>query len=76
MGLDATKKWDAELTGYAPDTSREYDENALSACLNELKALFPELVDIHLPEEAGSDGMVMVSVNKCSVGQGPRVIKP
>nr|WP_086939252.1 4-hydroxy-3-polyprenylbenzoate decarboxylase [Thaumasiovibrio occultus] len=70
MGLDATKKWDAELVGYAPESSRSLTPAALDTIISELKANCSVLQDIYLPAEAHAHGMVIASINKQASGDG------
>ncbi|MFD2179770.1 4-hydroxy-3-polyprenylbenzoate decarboxylase [Veronia pacifica] len=73
MGLDATKKWDAELVGYGADSARTAAEDEVEQRIEALKSAHPELQDIYLPD-AHAHGMVMASINKQAAGDGPRII--
>ncbi|WP_087024688.1 4-hydroxy-3-polyprenylbenzoate decarboxylase [Thaumasiovibrio subtropicus] len=75
MGWDATKKWDAELVGYPQEDTRCADKSVIEATLEALKAMHPELVDLHLPPEAHANGMLMATINKQASGDGPRIIE-
>ncbi|AUW37826.1 4-hydroxy-3-polyprenylbenzoate decarboxylase [Grimontia hollisae] len=75
MGLDVTKKWDAELSGYANHDARIADSAEIESRVAALKAAHTELADIYLPPEAYANGMVMASINKQALGDGPRIIE-
>ncbi|MDD1781975.1 4-hydroxy-3-polyprenylbenzoate decarboxylase [Enterovibrio sp. ZSDZ35] len=75
MGLDATRKWEAENVGYAFPTPRVAESEALNACVSALKQAHPELVDIHLPAEANANSMVLASIRKQAAGDGLRIIR-
>ncbi|PSW19403.1 4-hydroxy-3-polyprenylbenzoate decarboxylase [Photobacterium sanctipauli] len=75
MGLDATKKWVAELANSAGAESAgtlSVDRDALVAAV---RAEFPEIIDFHLPQEAASGRMAIVSIEKTELGQGPKVMQ-
>ncbi len=75
MGWDVTKKWDAELAGYTSSPARISDDADVQTRVAALKSAHPQLVDIYLPPEAHAHGMVMATINKQAVGDGPRVIE-
>ncbi|EOD81816.1 3-polyprenyl-4-hydroxybenzoate carboxy-lyase [Grimontia indica] len=75
MGLDVTKKWEAELSGYANDDARVADSEEIESRVAALKAAHSELTDIYLPPEAHANGMVMATIKKQSLGDGPRIIE-
>lgn len=75
MGLDVTKKWDAEFSGYANHDARIADSAEIESRVAALKAAHTELADIYLPPEAYANGMVMASINKQALGDGPRIIE-
>ncbi|MEZ8287480.1 3-octaprenyl-4-hydroxybenzoate carboxy-lyase [Vibrio splendidus] len=73
MGLDITKKWDAELA-LSPDAkSLPIDSQHIEGCLAELTKTFPEIIDIHLQNDNAC--MVVVSINKQAVGDGKKIIE-
>ncbi|MEZ9724083.1 4-hydroxy-3-polyprenylbenzoate decarboxylase [Vibrio splendidus] len=73
MGLDITKKWDAELA-LSPDAkSLPIDSQHIEGCLAELTETFPEIIDIHLQNDNAS--MVVVSIDKQAAGNGKKIIE-
>ncbi|MGR6832764.1 4-hydroxy-3-polyprenylbenzoate decarboxylase [Aliivibrio wodanis] len=73
MGLDITKKWDAEL---ALSPNAEYsltDSDHIEGCLAEITKTCPEIIDIHLQNNNAS--MVVVSINKQAVGNGKKIMQ-
>ena len=73
MGLDITKKWDAEL---ALSPNVEYsptDSDHIEGCLAEITKTCPEIIDIHLQNNNAS--MVVVSINKQAVGNGKKIMQ-
>lgn len=73
MGLDITKKWDAEL---ALSPNVEYsptDSDHIEGCLAEITKACPEIIDIHLQNSNAS--MVVVSINKQMVGSGKKIMQ-
>jgi 4-hydroxy-3-polyprenylbenzoate decarboxylase len=73
MGLDITKKWDAEL---ALSPNVEYsltDSEQIEGCLAEITKACPEIIDIHLQNNNAS--MVVVSINKQAVGNGKKIME-
>ena len=73
MGLDVTKKWDAEL---ALSPNVEYsltDSEQIEGCLAEITKACPEIIDIHLQNNNAS--MVVVSINKQAVGNGKKIMQ-
>lgn len=73
MGLDITKKWDAEL---ALSPNVEYsltDSEQIEGCLAEITKACPEIIDIHLQNSNAS--MVVVSINKQAVGNGKKIMQ-
>ncbi len=75
MGLDVTKKWDAELVGYSREPDRVASCETIEATMAALKADNPLLSDIYLPPEAHAHGMVMATINKQAAGDGPKMIE-
>ncbi|CAM2965524.1 4-hydroxy-3-polyprenylbenzoate decarboxylase [Vibrio neptunius] len=73
MGLDATIKWDAE---------KALDSQAMAASqtaitdeqLRQLRQAFPEIVDIALPESAGADRFMVLSMKKNHAMQSKAVL--
>ena len=73
MGLDITKKWDAELA-LSPDTpSLPTDNQHIEGCLAQLTETFPEIIDIHLQNDNAC--MVVVSIDKQAAGNGKKIIE-
>ena len=73
MGLDITKKWDAELA-LSPDTpSLPTDNQHIEGCLAQLTETFPEIIDIHLQNDNAY--MVVVSIDKQAAGNGKKIIE-
>ncbi|NOH99011.1 4-hydroxy-3-polyprenylbenzoate decarboxylase [Vibrio sp. 99-70-13A1] len=72
MGLDITKKWDAELALSAEVDLLKVNKEETAGQLAELTKAFPEIIDIHLQNENPS--MVIVSINKTSAGHAKKII--
>ena len=73
MGLDITKKWDAELA-LSPDApSLPIDNQHIEGCLAQLTETFPEIIDIHLQNDNAC--MVVVSIDKQAAGNGKKIIE-
>jgi 4-hydroxy-3-polyprenylbenzoate decarboxylase len=73
MGLDITKKWDAELA-LSPDApSLPTDNQHIEGCLAQLTETFPEIIDIHLQNDNAC--MVVVSIDKQAAGNGKKIIE-
>ncbi|UTV27810.1 4-hydroxy-3-polyprenylbenzoate decarboxylase [Photobacterium atrarenae] len=67
MGLDATRKWDAETATTPVADTPEPTANPTvdgEAIAGTIRAQFPEVVDCYLPPDAAAGGMVMVSMKK------------
>ncbi|MEJ2764379.1 4-hydroxy-3-polyprenylbenzoate decarboxylase [Photobacterium sp. MCCC 1A19761] len=76
MGLDATRKWEAE-TALTPTADRSAVVDAAAfdgeAITRAIQAQFPEVVDCYLPP-AAAGGMVMVSMKKTAADHARRLI--
>ncbi|MFL9776394.1 4-hydroxy-3-polyprenylbenzoate decarboxylase [Vibrio cyclitrophicus] len=73
MGLDITKKWDAELA-LSPDVeSAPVSSEHIEGSLAELTKAHPEIIDIHLPNDNAS--MVVVSIDKQAAGNGKKIME-
>lgn len=75
MGLDLTKKWDAELA-LSPDVESSAISTGsehIEGCLAELTKEFPEIIDIHLQNDNAN--MVVVSINKQVSGNGKKIME-
>ena len=73
MGMDATIKWDAE-NATAPELNHKAATPISAEHIEQLKAQFPELIDIAMPESAGDDRFVVASMHKTSAHQSKRVL--
>lgn len=74
MGIDATRKWPAELATtaeHAPIATVAVD---IDAELDLLRQQFPAIIDCYLPPEAATYSMAIVSINKTEVGEAERVM--
>lgn len=72
MGLDITKKWDAELA-LSPDVqSTPENSDHIEGGLAELTKAHPEILDIHLQNDNAS--MVVVSIDKQAAGNGKKIM--
>ncbi|MDA0150021.1 4-hydroxy-3-polyprenylbenzoate decarboxylase [Vibrio sp. LaRot3] len=73
MGLDATKKWDAELqlAGTQPSKSPllNLDEYAQA-----IQQRHPEIKQLHFPAGAVAGQMVIVNIDKQAAGQGEQIM--
>ncbi|QCI69624.1 MULTISPECIES: 4-hydroxy-3-polyprenylbenzoate decarboxylase [Vibrio] len=73
MGLDITKKWDAELA-LSPDVeSAPVSSEHIEGSLAELTKAHPEIIDIHLQNDNAS--MVVVSIDKQAAGNGKKIME-
>ncbi|RLQ17949.1 4-hydroxy-3-polyprenylbenzoate decarboxylase [Vibrio sp. SBT000027] len=73
MGLDITKKWDAELT-LSPDVeSAPVNSEHIEGSLAELTKTQPEIIDIHLQNDNAN--MVVVSIDKQAAGNGKKIME-
>lgn len=75
MGLDITKKWDAELA-LSPDVESSVTDTGsehVEGCLAELTKEFPEIIDIHLQNDNAN--MVVVSISKQVSGNGKKIME-
>ncbi|MBU2930959.1 4-hydroxy-3-polyprenylbenzoate decarboxylase [Vibrio cyclitrophicus] len=73
MGLDITKKWDAELA-LSPDVeSAPVSSEHIEGSLAELIKAHPEIIDIHLQNDNAS--MVVVSIDKQAAGNGKKIME-
>lgn len=73
MGLDITKKWDAELA-LSPDVeSAPVSSEHIEGSLAELTKAHPEIIDIHLQNDNAS--MVVVSIDKQASGNGKKIME-
>ncbi|MBW3698627.1 4-hydroxy-3-polyprenylbenzoate decarboxylase [Vibrio sp. T187] len=74
MGLDVTKKWDAELA--LTPTTETFQASTMAErenVVNQLKVDQPEIISIHLPNDSAE--MVIVTIEKTSIGQGKKVME-
>ncbi|WP_060983725.1 4-hydroxy-3-polyprenylbenzoate decarboxylase [Vibrio splendidus] len=73
MGLDITKKWDAELA-LSPDAQLAPENSEhIEGSLAELTKVHPEIIDIHLQNDNAS--MVVVSIDKQAAGNGKKIME-
>ncbi len=73
MGLDITKKWDAELA-LSPDVeSLSTDSENIEGCLAEITKECPEIIDIDLQNDNAR--MVVVSIDKQISGNGKKIME-
>ncbi|HIF9450147.1 TPA: 4-hydroxy-3-polyprenylbenzoate decarboxylase [Photobacterium damselae] len=74
MGLDATRKWPAELTGRSPDCSVT-EVIDLIAKEAQLREAYPQIIDCYFPPQAKDHSMALVSIDKQAVGDGKAMIE-
>ncbi|GHA43309.1 4-hydroxy-3-polyprenylbenzoate decarboxylase [Photobacterium aphoticum] len=74
MGLDATRKWDAEIAlgGHASATDMPKADMAADALIAAVREACPEVVDLYLPDGAGK--LAVATVKKTEAGLGPDVL--
>ncbi|EGU61227.1 3-octaprenyl-4-hydroxybenzoate carboxy-lyase [Vibrio nigripulchritudo ATCC 27043] len=70
MGLDATIKWDAELSVSAKPEEAMPEAEAVDRLVAQFKQNHPELIDLYLPETANGRSMAIISINKSEAWQG------
>ncbi|PAU36376.1 3-octaprenyl-4-hydroxybenzoate carboxy-lyase [Vibrio coralliilyticus] len=73
MGLDATIKWDAEKAS-DPELASASQTAITDEQLQQLRQAFPEIVDVALPESAGTDRFMVVSMKKTHAMQSKAVL--
>ncbi|MCE7556491.1 4-hydroxy-3-polyprenylbenzoate decarboxylase [Aliivibrio fischeri] len=72
MGLDITKKWEAEL---ALSPNVEYSltsSEQIEGCIAEITKTCPEIIEIHLQNDNAN--MVVVSINKQAAGNAKKIM--
>lgn len=73
MGLDATKKWSAELELSGCSSQMEelqhLDKNTVDELVDLLKAENQNILSVYLPQETRISGMAVISIRKESAGQ-------
>ncbi|PSB86630.1 4-hydroxy-3-polyprenylbenzoate decarboxylase [Photobacterium damselae subsp. damselae] len=74
MGLDATRKWPAELIGRSPDRSVT-EVIDLIAKEAQLREAYPQIIDCYFPPQAKDHSMALVSIDKQAVGDGKAMIE-
>ncbi|HIF9209264.1 4-hydroxy-3-polyprenylbenzoate decarboxylase [Photobacterium damselae] len=74
MGLDATRKWPAELIGRSPDCSVT-EVIDLIAKEAQLREAYPQIIDCYFPPQAKDHSMALVSIDKQAVGDGKAMIE-
>ncbi|HIF9221837.1 TPA: 4-hydroxy-3-polyprenylbenzoate decarboxylase [Photobacterium damselae] len=74
MGLDATRKWPAELIGRSPDCSVT-EVIDLVAKEAQLREAYPQIIDCYFPPQAKDHSMALVSIDKQAVGDGKAMIE-
>ncbi|ENM5843081.1 4-hydroxy-3-polyprenylbenzoate decarboxylase [Vibrio mimicus] len=73
IGLDATRKWEAELSISATTNNKE----PASLSLDTIKASLagePEIIDVAFPESAHGQ-LVLLLINKQEAGQGQKILE-
>ena len=73
MGLDITKKWDAELALSPYIESAPVNSEHIEGSLAELTKTQPEIIDIHLQNDNAN--MVVVSIDKQAAGNGKKIME-
>ncbi|MDD9156094.1 4-hydroxy-3-polyprenylbenzoate decarboxylase [Aliivibrio sp. S4TY2] len=72
MGLDITKKWDAELA-LSPNVECSFTSSEqIEGCIAEITKMCPEIIEIHLQNDNAS--MVVVSINKQAAGSAKKIM--
>ncbi|UAB70428.1 4-hydroxy-3-polyprenylbenzoate decarboxylase [Vibrio sp. SCSIO 43132] len=70
MGLDATIKWDAELSVSAKLEEAMPEAETVDRLVAQFKQNHPEQIDLYLPETANGRSMAIISINKSEAWQG------
>ncbi|CCO44723.1 3-octaprenyl-4-hydroxybenzoate carboxy-lyase (3-polyprenyl-4-hydroxybenzoate decarboxylase) [Vibrio nigripulchritudo SOn1] len=70
MGLDATIKWDAELSVSSQPEEAMPEAETVDKLVAQFKQNHPELIDLYLPETANGRSMAIISINKSEAWQG------
>ncbi|MGF1746675.1 4-hydroxy-3-polyprenylbenzoate decarboxylase [Vibrio minamisatsumaniensis] len=73
MGLDITKKWEAELALSSDVEAAPVKSEHLEGALAELVKRCSEIIDIHLQNDNAS--MVIVSIDKQAAGNGKKIME-
>ncbi|MUJ21847.1 4-hydroxy-3-polyprenylbenzoate decarboxylase [Aliivibrio fischeri] len=72
MGLDITKKWEAELA-LSPNVERSLTSSEqIEGCIAEITKMCPEIIEIHLQNDNAN--MVVVSINKQAAGNAKKIM--
>ncbi|MUI52610.1 4-hydroxy-3-polyprenylbenzoate decarboxylase [Aliivibrio fischeri] len=72
MGLDITKKWDAELA-LSPNVAFSLTSSEqIEGCIAEITKMCPEIIEIHLQNDNAN--MVIVSINKQAAGNAKKIM--
>ncbi|MCK6265506.1 4-hydroxy-3-polyprenylbenzoate decarboxylase [Vibrio sp. ZSDE26] len=79
MGLDATKKWSAEIelsnSVYPTDEFISLTQSEIDELVAQLKKEHPEIIDIYLPQGTRPNGMAIISIDKNRAGQALELIE-
>ncbi|XDF77720.1 4-hydroxy-3-polyprenylbenzoate decarboxylase [Aliivibrio fischeri] len=72
MGLDITKKWEAELA-LSPNVECSLTSSEqIEGCIAEITKTCPEIIEIHLQNDNAN--MVVVSINKQAAGNAKKIM--
>ncbi|MUK65432.1 4-hydroxy-3-polyprenylbenzoate decarboxylase [Aliivibrio fischeri] len=72
MGLDITKKWEAELA-LSPNVECSLTSSEqIEGCIAEITKMCPEIIEIHLQNDNAN--MVVVSINKQAAGNAKKIM--
>ncbi|MGF1722613.1 4-hydroxy-3-polyprenylbenzoate decarboxylase [Vibrio kyushuensis] len=79
MGLDATKKWSAEMElsgcAYLDEELSPIPQSDVDSLVAQLKSEHNEIIDVYLPQGTRPNGMAIIAINKERAGQAPLLIK-
>ncbi|MGF1698320.1 4-hydroxy-3-polyprenylbenzoate decarboxylase [Vibrio lamellibrachiae] len=79
MGLDATKKWSAEMElsgcAYLDEELSPIPQSDVDSLVAQLKVEHNEIIDVYLPQGTRPNGMAIIAINKERAGQAPLLIK-
>ncbi|SON51307.1 4-hydroxy-3-polyprenylbenzoate decarboxylase [Vibrio tapetis] len=77
MGIDATIKWDAELAiaNHISATLPLWESETIVDVCSQIKAEYPEIVELHIPSAESSSKLAVVTICKSVEGQAIKIMK-
>lgn len=77
MGIDATIKWDAELAiaNHISATLPLWESEIIVDVCSQIKAEYPEIVELHIPSAESSSKLAVVTICKSVEGQAIKIMR-